>query len=301
MQPYYNDIFYNISQPDPVPESYNLDQNNDYKDDDDIFEYNLQESRVLESDHPLARILGELTTFILNQFCLENNRPEAFPRGNPGVDPRVNDIRGSVPRDAQSPLKCQFACPFYRRDPIKHVSCFTRLSLRGITSVKRHLWDTHSLQPYCPICGKTFPTAVTCDSHIRHRSCGPRESPTPEGITIQQLQQLVQPTDARVPEELQWLSIWTVVFPGANLPAVTYPSGAVESAVCQFRDYWACNGDRLVSGFLEMQGLQNYNLQDERDSFAALSTTVLYQATDYLVESISHESSNETIGGPSRS
>ncbi|KAI2780211.1 hypothetical protein F4815DRAFT_470512 [Daldinia loculata] len=296
MDHYYNSHLYDISQLDPVPESYNLDEN-----DVDIFESTVQEPLVLESDHPLARVVDELKLSALNEFYLEKNRSETFPQRNLGVEQRTGNFRGSILGDAQFPLKRQFACPFYRWDPVKHMSCFTRLSLRGITGVKQHLWNTHRLPPYCPMCGKTFPTVTRCDSHIRHRKCGPRESPTPEGITIQQFQQLVQPTDARNPEELQWLYIWTIVFPGADLPAVTYPSGAIESAVCQFRDYWAYNGERLVSDFLEAKGFHNYNLQDEDHSFAALYTTVLYQATDYLVESISHENSNETIGGLSMS
>ncbi|KAI1655579.1 hypothetical protein F4813DRAFT_156131 [Daldinia decipiens] len=292
MDHYHKSHFYNTSHPSPSPESYNLDEN-----DVDIFEPTLQESLVLEPDHPLARVVDELKLSALNEFYIEKNRPETFIQRNLGMEQRDGNFRGSRPRDTQFPLKRQFACPFYRWDPMKHMSCFTRLSLRGIASVKQHLWNAHMLPPYCPMCGKTFPTMTRCDSHIRHRRCGPREASTPEGITIQQFQQLVQPTDTRMPEELQWLSIWTIVFPGADLPAVTYPSGAIESTVCQFRDYWAYNGERLMSAFLEAKGFQNYNLQDEDHSFASLYTTVLYQATDYLVESISHENSNETIGG----
>ncbi|KAI0849960.1 hypothetical protein F5Y00DRAFT_234308 [Daldinia vernicosa] len=296
MYNYYKTHLYNISQHDPIPESYNIDEN-----DIDFFESTSQEPLVLVPDHPLARVVDELKLSALKEFYLEENRSETFPQRNLGVEQRADNSRGSILRDAQFPLKRQFACPFYRWDPIRHMSCFTRLSLRGIADVKRHLWNAHKLPPYCPMCGKTFPTVARCDGHIRRRNCVLRELPTPEGITIQQVQQLVQPTDAGTPEELQWLSIWTIVFPGADLPAVTYPSGVVESTVCQFRDYWAYNGERLVSDFLEAKGLHNYNLQDEDHSFAALCITVLYQATDYLVESLSHETSNESIGEPSRS
>ena len=116
--------------------------------------------------------------------------------------------------------------------------------------------------------------------------------PLPEGITVQQMQQLARRAEPWMRKELQWLSLWAIVFPGVDLPAITYPSNAIESMVCLFRDYWSHHGEKIVSDFLEEKELRSYELRDEERGLTALYFTVLHEAIDRLVESFKQEDYN---------
>ncbi|KAI1479709.1 hypothetical protein F4774DRAFT_113944 [Daldinia eschscholtzii] len=279
---------YYSSLPEFVPDSYGSEG-----DDAGFFEAPMQEHPALHPDHPLAHTIGEVEVLALECFQHDRNRSETRSRSSRRR--RADRSRGSNRGDPER----RFACPFYLHRPVDHMTCLTRVDLQAIKDVKKHVWNSHRLPPYCPICGGIFPTTSSCDTHIRYMNCTPQEFVKPEGITIQQAQQLAQPTDARMHVDLQWLSIWAVVFPGEPYPTGTYPSGSMESAVCAFRSYWADNGKRIVSSFLEERGLHRYNLPDEKHSFKALCRTVLNRVVDYLVESFAHDDSSMAVEGMS--
>ncbi|KAI8956581.1 hypothetical protein F5Y11DRAFT_342577 [Daldinia sp. FL1419] len=279
--------------PDDAPDNYGPDG-----DDVGFFEAPMREPHALGSDHQWAQTVDEIKTYALEQFKLEINKSETDHRNNPGQ--KTGHTPGKGRRSSRSP-KRQFACPFYIRSPADHIACFTRASFRRIKDVKQHVWNAHRLPPYCPICGRIFPTMAICDEHIRSRACDLRELPTPEGITVQQAQRLAYPSDPRMHEELQWLSIWAIVFPGEHLPNATYPSCPMESTVCSFRDYWEDNGRKIVSGFLKERGFHNYDLPDEEGNLASLYTMVLHQVIDYLVDSFAQQDSGATMEGINRS
>ncbi|KAI1165331.1 hypothetical protein F5B18DRAFT_611584 [Nemania serpens] len=187
------------------------------------------------------------------------------------------------------------ACPFYVRDKESHRSCLTRADLRDIVQVKRHLCTAHRQPPYCPVCRETFVSTAVCDRHIRAVSCAPSNRPRPSGITVVQMQQLARRADAWASRELQWLSIWEIVFPGAALPLLSsstgpalavYLTGEAEAVVCQLRDFWSSEGTRIVSDFIagkEPRGLPSSPDRDRRGK--ALGSVVLDRVVDRLVAS----------------
>ncbi|KAI0133028.1 hypothetical protein F4776DRAFT_625812 [Hypoxylon sp. NC0597] len=279
----------------------------DEEDDIHLFDTPMQLPPTLDPNHEFANKVAELTAHTLERFLVEawqgqrrESRLRRWSRESARVKPyqrkgmNSEQMTDEVNRDAiflgpDVPLNRHIACPFYIRDPDQHAKCLTRANLREIKDVKQHLWNAHRLPPYCPICGEIFSTTVSSDNHIRRRSCTPRGVPCPEGINLQQMQQLARRVEDWVPEHLQWLSIWAIVFPGADLPDPTYPLSAIESAVCSFRDYWSSHGEHIVSDFLEEKGLRDYESKDEERSLAALHATVLDQVVDHLVEKFKHE------------
>ncbi|OTA61253.1 hypothetical protein K449DRAFT_383366 [Hypoxylon sp. EC38] len=279
----------------------------DEGDDMYLFDTPMQHPPTLEPDYEFANKVAELTAHALESFLvqarlgkLQESRLRSRSRGSIRVKPyqrrdaNSEQLTDEVHRDTirltpGTPPKRHFACPFYKRSPNQHRMCLTKANLREIKDVKQHLWNAHRLPPYCPTCGEVFSTTGISDDHIRRRSCNPRGVPCPEGINLQQMQQLARRAEDWVPEHLQWLSIWEIVFPGADLPDPTYPLSAMESGICSFRDYWSSYGEHIVSDFLEEKGLRDYKLKDEERSLAALHATVLDQVIDRLVEKFKHE------------
>ncbi|KAI0885144.1 uncharacterized protein GGS22DRAFT_162879 [Annulohypoxylon maeteangense] len=265
------------------------------EDDMYLFDTPPQQPPTLDPDHEFMKIKDPITTFVLKQF-LEFRIASDSKKGGRSwskmrrwSDDKVEDEEMVVNAETPIPIQRHYACPFYIYNPEKHLTCLTRVNLVEIKDIKQHLWNAHRLLPYCPTCGETFTTTGNSDIHIRRRSCSPRGIPRPEGISLQQMQQLARRAEAWMSEDLQWLSIWEIVFPGAELPDFTHPSRTVESIVCQFQDYWSSHGEKVISDFLEEKGFAAYKLPDEEQNLVALRSIILDQVIDRLVESFEHD------------
>ncbi|KAI1096768.1 hypothetical protein F5B19DRAFT_434429 [Rostrohypoxylon terebratum] len=270
------------------------------EDDMDLFDKPLQPISTLDSRHDLAMIGGSIAAYSQKMF-LElqlSNRSTNNSRDWPTFQDKSKGRAQHEPTDIidESPIPTQqrFACPFYYRDRQKHLQCLTRADLLNIKDVKQHLWYTHRLQPYCPTCGESFATTAKSDAHIRSRSCDPQNIPRPEGISLPQMQELARRAEVWMSEDLQWLSLWEIVFPGAELPDITYPSRTVEFIVCQFRDYWSTrgNGETIIYEFLRERGFHEENLRDEKHTLEALQALILNQSIDHLVEAFTNVGDN---------
>lgn len=255
-----------------------------------LFDTLPQRPPVLDPDHEFAAVGDILTDFVLIMFLklLLSNSPQNrnwLPMQEWPYDPTTTIDEPSIPANRH------FPCPFYIYNPEKHLKCFTRVDLIAIKDVKQHLWNAHQIQPYCPTCGETFTITADSETHIRNRSCSPRGIPRPEGINLQQMQQLAQRAEDQISEDLQWLAIWKITFPGAEIPEFTHPSRTIEFVVCGFRDYWSSRGETVIYDFLEEKGLRNNNsdTEDEQRNLLALHTLILDQAIDRLVENFKNE------------
>lgn len=62
--------------------------------------------------------------------------------------------------------KCTLACPFQKRDPLKHQKCLA-MSLQRIKDVKQHIFRCH-MNPdyYRASCYEVFDTVDDRDNHI---------------------------------------------------------------------------------------------------------------------------------------
>lgn len=181
-------------------------------------------------------------------------------------------------------LRPRLACPFYLHDREKHLSCLTRDDLRGIADLKEHLWAHHRQPSYCPTCYRTFTLSEDWGSHVRLRSCVYSGKPRPEGITALQMQLLSQPVDPWVSQHEQWLSVWDTVFPGVKAPILA--PGEMEAAVWALREFWAAEGDKVLSSLLTERRQQRPWLQTQRISVGKLGLLVLEMAIDQLVARI---------------
>lgn len=275
------------------------------EDDMDLFDYSAETEEPLDPDHAFAKVVSPLRDHCLSvlRTRIQNDR-EGWARATTNRSRRKRvkfegtetwmeaDWSGRIDGEetilikTPRPVRGSFACPFYIREPSQHQACLTRTDIRSIRDVKQHLWTAHRRPSYCPVCLEIFSTAAACDEHIRNRSCDLNTTAAPEGLTQQQMQQLARRLDPWSLEESQWYSIWRIVFPGNELPSFPYLSGKTESLVLSVRELWAEEGQRLISDFLEGQGLQGYDVSDEERSLKALHSLILNQMIDQLVGDI---------------
>jgi len=127
----------------------------------------------------------------------------------------VNNTRGS--RRRQYTRKC----PFFTRDPNKHVRC-GRFDLSPGYALTDHLFQCHLHLPVCYRCGSMFNSVARRNAHAVSGECDLVEPPpTFEGVgegTIYELEALVsswnQGVGRPLSDEEKYARIWEVVFPG---------------------------------------------------------------------------------------
>lgn len=121
------------------------------------------------------------------------------------------------------------ACPFYKKDPLRHWKCIGFAS-RKISYVKQHIYRSHEQPPYCPSCGTTFDNPDARDVHILAGCI--RQPFTPlDGYTLQQRNALGQRVSSSLSLEDQWYAVFDIVCPGYPRPNSPYHDLEVSEAL----------------------------------------------------------------------
>jgi len=145
-------------------------------------------------------------------------------------------------------------CPFYLANSVTYRDCL-QFGPLNIHAVKKHVVAHHQRPPYCYICGRTFSTYPALNRHMDDRSCSRTENPpVVDGVDQAQIERLGRRSDGSVPPMEQHGAIWSIVFPGVELPTTGLwldPNDRHVQAVQDLTEYWSRNGTRLVHEFLE--------------------------------------------------
>lgn len=167
-----------------------------------------------------------------------------FPQGNQDSKRSFNESRYG----GHDPLS--LACPFYKKDKIRHFDCW-RYKLRRIRDVKQHIYRRHTQPYYCPVCHSIFTEITQRDAHIISRSCQPSdETAVLEGITSEQKQRLNERVHKTISESDQWFQVWEIIFPGATRPSSPYVGNDMVEVTDMLRDFWQIHGTEFVDEFL---------------------------------------------------
>ncbi|KAK2058723.1 hypothetical protein LY76DRAFT_47978 [Colletotrichum caudatum] len=155
---------------------------------------------------------------------------------------------------SEMPAAKFFACPYFKRDPVRHLKCFMRFKLKRVKDVKQHLYRKHSLPEHCcPLCWAAFGCRSDYDSHMRRRSCQAQEMPGEYGgfMTVDQKKAISKRTDGGLDEHGQWYNVWKVLFPDEDRPASPYlKSTELEELIPIVRWFWKKNSSDIVSDIL---------------------------------------------------
>ena len=140
-------------------------------------------------------------------------------------------------------------CPFYKRNPLRHMDCLLRNQLTETSFVVQHLERSHRQPIHCPLCSRVFNSRAECDGHIRLQSCcsvcgqefATREEFTHhaqalscemretrcEGMTDDEVIRLRVPR-RHLNEPERWYNIWDIVFSDTPHPDSPYVSSVPE-------------------------------------------------------------------------
>ncbi|KAI9164068.1 hypothetical protein HJFPF1_05704 [Paramyrothecium foliicola] len=145
------------------------------------------------------------------------------------------------------------ACPFYKHDSVRYLSC-VRLRLTRVRDVKQHLKRRHRQPLHCPRCGRVFGETQECFAHLMTRTCvQPLGGFVIEGLTPEQNDELRHRVNRSHSEASQWYSIWLVLFPNSPRPTSPYLRNNIEETLGMIQDYWGSHGHELVRELIKSE------------------------------------------------
>lgn len=178
-------------------------------------------------------------------------------------------------------------CPFFVRDRRLYRNCWTRHWLLSLADVREHLCTVHLEPIHCPVCYGTFPAVSLRDKHMRSQNCHFELPPGFDGLRDSQIRDLEKQGIAEdmAPgiQERQWVKMWCIVFSCTRRPQSPFCFSRQELAVYEFRRFWEMHGQHIIANFLEIHGLQQYEIENEERSLQALFSRVADHAADHLL------------------
>lgn len=146
-----------------------------------------------------------------------------------------------------------WACPFFRRDPTRHMDCIT-LTLNRIQDVKQHLTRRHTAEFSCSFCFEEFTLRQDWEEHVRLRTCQERPCP-PHRVSPQAQDRLKVRVDRTLTASEQWYEIWRILFEGEKLPNSPQQGSVIGEVISIIRDCWEVERGQILSELARSEGI----------------------------------------------
>lgn len=195
---------------------------------------NSVKSTIQDSPHDFSSSTQETKTNMQTRGSHVNG-PDAYTLRDTGLNKRKRndgEVGYLAPRKRQFPPKGKsphfdksrtLACPFFKKDPRRHWDCANfKAKDSKISHVKQHIYRKHTRPHFCAICGTEFEDPRLCDEHMRAGCLSPRAFLAPDGITIQQRNELSHRSISKLDVESQWNVMFDIVCPGSVRPSSPY-------------------------------------------------------------------------------
>ena len=148
-------------------------------------------------------------------------------------------------------LQRTLACPYLKKDPLKHTSCCSK-KLTRIRDVKQHLTRAHYSELYCQSCqANNFRDDESLQRHIRVAKCSYRDPSTSDRMSNHQRGQLTRKSKGNTSVEDQWFAIWGIIFGQHPRPSSIYLDANLTRQMLQFRAYCCLRGPTLLREHIE--------------------------------------------------
>ncbi|KAF5704619.1 hypothetical protein FMUND_12425 [Fusarium mundagurra] len=155
----------------------------------------------------------------------------------------------------------RFACPYFRRDPERHLECIN-LKMVRISDVKQHLKRRHTAPYPCPRCSEGFMSLNLQQDHILQQNCSQGSGANWDSVSLASQKALQARFRKNLSSEAQWYGIWTILFGAPRTMPKPHLDGVVKEVIGILRGIWLDEGRRLISEFVEKQNQPpNYNDQ----------------------------------------
>ncbi|KAF5689615.1 hypothetical protein FCIRC_1310 [Fusarium circinatum] len=146
----------------------------------------------------------------------------------------------------------RFACPYFRRDPERHLECIN-LKMVRISDVKQHLKRRHTARYPCTRCSEAFMSLNLLQDHIRQWSCSQGSGANWDSVSLASQKALQARFRKNLSPEAQWYGIWTILFGAPRTMPKPYLDGVVKEVIGILRGIWLDEGRRLISEFVQAQ------------------------------------------------
>lgn len=178
--------------------------------------------------------------------------------------PRVSSDRKPT---ATKEDKSLLACPFWKKNPIKHRDCFK--GVKRIRDVKQHLRRSHQQPVFCPRCGMEFDgedavPRLTEHSRAVEQCEVSRSFVPPDGITQTQQNGLNRYSDRNADEKEQWYVIWDYIFPDGRTPRPSSPyvNQDLSEDMSSFREFSHSEGWNTLDADSDLRHVTLYLDED---------------------------------------
>ncbi|KAF5989242.1 hypothetical protein FCOIX_8 [Fusarium coicis] len=173
---------------------------------------------------------------------------------------RANDIKASHKRsrtsmttDTNKRLET-FACPYYRKDPKRHLDCINLKMIRT-SNVKQHLKRRHTSNYSCTRCFEGFSSSESYEEHVLLQSCPITECNNDDGVSPITQQALKDRVDRSSSPERQWHEICRILFGKLGLSLNPYQDGVFKEITGIIRGIWKSEEQTIISSLRETQNV----------------------------------------------
>ncbi|KAI1012766.1 hypothetical protein LB504_008483 [Fusarium proliferatum] len=144
----------------------------------------------------------------------------------------------------------RFACPYFRKDPERHIECIT-LKMVRISDVKQHLKRRHTAPYPCPKCSEGFMSLNMQQEHILQQNCSQGSGANWDSVSLASQKALQARFRKSLSSEAQWYGVWTILFGERRPMPNPHLDGVVKEVIGILRGIWLDEGRRLISEFVE--------------------------------------------------
>ncbi|KAF5710536.1 hypothetical protein FMUND_9460 [Fusarium mundagurra] len=147
-----------------------------------------------------------------------------------------------------------FACPYYRKDPERHLDCINLKMIR-ISDVKQHLKRRHTFNQLCTRCFEGFSSSEEYEGHILQQSCPIVECNNDYSVSPTAQEALKYRVDRSSSSEVQWHEMSKILFGKLGLSLNPYQDGVFKEITGIIRGIWKNEGQNIVSSLGETQSV----------------------------------------------
>ncbi|KAF5588397.1 hypothetical protein FPCIR_7155 [Fusarium pseudocircinatum] len=156
--------------------------------------------------------------------------------------------------EAEKKKEETFACPFYRKDPVRFLECIS-LRMVTISIVKQHLKRRHAANLLCSACEHGFPSQKLFEDHLQKGTCSRSVIDGSDTIPPHILEALKLRSDRRISSAAQWEDIYVLIFGALDTKPKPFLDGIAKEMTGIIRDIWRQDGSRIVSKSVQERGL----------------------------------------------
>ncbi|CAG9981209.1 unnamed protein product [Clonostachys byssicola] len=147
-----------------------------------------------------------------------------------------------------------FACPFYRKDPFRHMDC-VNYTLTRFSDVKQHLQRRHQdhFIIRCPLCNESFDSFAERDKHANSSAsfpCSPSLEHAQSGLEQNPHSKLKARSSPRVAPSEMYFDLWDTLFDKETRPSNPYRGPVFLETIAALRDFWETEKWSIITNII---------------------------------------------------